>query len=200
MQSKDPKRIDAIRSFVQTFEKQNGRTPTVREIAGGTGISRSAAQRYLVAMDGDRDFSYHDGCIETPLTRRTQMRSTMVGVIGEIACGLPRYADEVAEEYLPLPVSLTGEGEFFLLRAVGESMIEAGISDGDLVLIRKQNTARTGQIVVALTEDEATLKRYFPEPGKRRIRLHPENSSMKDLYVPDCLIQGVAVKVIKELR
>ena len=79
-------------------------------------------------------------------------------------------------------------------------MIEAGIEDGDLVLIRQQNVADEGQIVVALIDDEATLKRFYPEPQKHRIRLHPENSRMEDIFVARCGIQGVAVKVLKDLE
>ena len=79
-------------------------------------------------------------------------------------------------------------------------MIEAGIEDGDLVLIRQQNVADEGQIVVALIDDEATLKRFYPEPQKHRIRLHPENSYMDDIIVDHCEIQGVAVKVLKDLE
>ena len=78
-------------------------------------------------------------------------------------------------------------------------MIEAGIDDGDLVLMREQNTAEPGQIVSALIEDEATLKRFYPEPQNKRVRLHPENSALEDIYVSDCLVQGVAVKIIKDL-
>ena len=80
-------------------------------------------------------------------------------------------------------------------------MIEAGIGDGDLVLIRQQSTADPGQIIVALVNDdeEATLKRFYPEPENRRVRLHPENRTMKDIYVDFCTIQGIAVKVIKDL-
>ena len=80
-------------------------------------------------------------------------------------------------------------------------MIEAGIDDGDLVLVRHQNHADPGQIVVALIgEDEATLKRFYPEPSKGIIRLHPENSKMEDIYAENCLIQGVACMVVKRLK
>ena len=79
-------------------------------------------------------------------------------------------------------------------------MIEAGIEDGDLVLIRVQSTAERGQIVVALVGDEATLKRYYPEPERRRVRLHPENESMEDIYVPSCVIQGVVVMLLRDLE
>ena len=78
-------------------------------------------------------------------------------------------------------------------------MIEAGIDNGDLVLIRQQNYADEGQIVVALIEEEATLKRFFPEPEHSRVRLHPENHAMEDIIVDNCIIQGVAVKVLKDL-
>lgn len=86
-----------------------------------------------------------------------------------------------------------------MLRANGESMIDAGISTCDLVLVRKQSEAKDGDIVVALVENENTLKRYFVDTENKQIRLHPENKTMEDIIVPDCKIQGVAVKVIKDL-
>ena len=98
-------------------------------------------------------------------------------------------------------VALFGKGNFFLLRANGDSMIEAGIDHGDLVLVRCQDHAEPGQIVVALIgDDEATLKRFFPDPSKGTIRLHPENSRLDDIIVEHCLIQGVAVHVLKDLQ
>ena len=111
--------------------------------------------------------------------------------------GVPKFAEENIEEYVCLPESLFGRGEFFLLRARGDSMIGAGIEDGDLVLIRQQNTAEYNQIVVALVDDEATLKRF--RPNEDHICLHPENNRYEDIIVDSCLIQGVAVKVIKDL-
>ncbi len=78
-------------------------------------------------------------------------------------------------------------------------MIEAGIHDGDLVLLRQQDSADEGQIVAARIGEKATLMRFFPEPKKHRIRLHPENAAMEDIFVPECEIQGVAVKVLKDL-
>ena len=99
-----------------------------------------------------------------------------------------------------LPVSMFGKGSFYILRADGDSMIEAGIEDGDMVIIRQQDAAEEGQIVVALVGDEATLKRYYLDKPRRRVRLHPENSSMQDVFVDNCVIQGVAVHVIKALE
>lgn len=88
-----------------------------------------------------------------------------------------------------------------MLRANGDSMTEAGIDHGDLVLVRCQDRAKPGQIVVALIgDDEATLKRFFPEPSKGIIRLHPENCKLDDIIVENCAIQGVAVHVLKDLQ
>ena len=112
-------------------------------------------------------------------------------VLGSVSCGVPKFAEENIEEYVRLPVALFGRGEFFILRANGDSMIEANIDDGDLVLIRQQNYADEGQIVVALMEDEATLKRYYPEPEKRRVRLHPSEGHHCDgLHHSRCCSQG----------
>jgi repressor LexA len=79
-------------------------------------------------------------------------------------------------------------------------MIDAGINNGDLVLIKKQNAAEPGQIVVALIDEDATLKRFYPEPEKKLIRLHPENKEMNDIYVEHCIIQGIAVNVLKNIN
>ena len=86
-----------------------------------------------------------------------------------------------------------------MLRTHGDSMIDAGIEDGDKVVVKKQNHAKAGDIVVALVGNETTLKRYYPEPEKQRVRLHPENKTMKDIIVRECYIQGVAEHVIKRL-
>ena len=125
--------------------------------------------------------------------------TTPVHLLGSIACGPFNFGEENILETYQFPTSFTGKGEFFLLHTFGQSMIDAGIEPGDLVLIRRQNTANPGDIVVVSVGDETTLKRYFPEPEKGRIRLHPENENMEDMYVKDCLIQGTAVKVIKDL-
>lgn len=128
------------------------------------------------------------------------MELTSVAVLGSISCGVPQLEEEYAEEFVTLPVSMFGKGEFYFLRANGNSMIEDGIDDGDLVLIRKQSEAKDGQIVVALVDNQNTLKRFFVDEKNHCIRLHPENKTMEDIIVPECVIQGVAVKVIKSLE
>lgn len=124
-------------------------------------------------------------------------------LVGKVACGLPQYVEENLQEYIPLPASYLGKGEYFVLETDGESMIGAGIEPGNLVVVRQQNTANPGDIVIALTsttDSTATLKRYYPEPRIRKIRLHPENSEMEDQYYDEVIIQGVAVKVLKNLE
>ena len=95
--------------------------------------------------------------------------------------------------------ALFGSGDFFILRAHGYSMVEAGIEPGDMVVVKKQNTANEGDIVVALVGSDTTLKRYYTDKKRRCVRLHPENKEMTDILTKDCRIQGVAQHVIKAL-
>ena len=198
MRSKDKTLMAAIEKFVSDYTDSNGISPTMQEVADGVGSSKATVQRYIgqLCEDGILDYSGY----RTMTSTKTKAAAIRVPVLGTIACGIPKFAEENIEEYVRLPVALFGKGNFFILRAYGDSMIEAGIDNGDLVLIRQQNYADEGQIVVALMEDEATLKRFYPEPKKHRIRLHPENSRMDDIYVDNCEIQGVAVKVLKDLE
>lgn len=198
MRSKDKTLMAAIEKFVSDYTDSNGISPTMQEVADGVGSSKATVQRYIAQLcdDGILDYSGY----RTMTSTKTKAAAIRVPVLGTIACGIPKFAEENIEEYVRLPVALFGKGNFFILRAYGDSMIEAGIDNADLVLIRQQNYADEGQIVVALMEDEATLKRFYPEPKKHRIRLHPENSRMDDIYVDNCEIQGVAVKVLKDLE
>lgn len=197
MRSKNETLLSAIEKFVSDYSDAHSYSPSFQEIADGVGVSLATAHRYVMKLN-------EDGALEYLGRRRvasSKNKSPVVRVpiLGSIACGIPKFAVENIEEYVKLPVSLFGSGDFFLLKAYGDSMIEAGIDDGDLVLIRQQNSAEEGQIVVALVDDEATLKRYYPEPKQHRIRLHPENLQMDDIYVDNCEIQGIAVKVFKDL-
>ena len=200
MRKKNPELYQTIKNYVELHYEKEGRSPTVREIESGTGITRPTVQRYLTAMRESGEIEYNGiRGVRTITMSKTARETAAVALVGQVACGTPIYAEENVQEYYRFPVALLGQGNFFLLRAKGESMIEAGISDGDLVLVRQQSTAEPGQIVVALIDDEATLKRFYPEPEYHRIRLHPENETMDDIYVENCLVQGVAVKVLKDL-
>ena len=120
--------------------------------------------------------------------------------LGYVPCGPLAEEYECIDGYVRLPASFVGNAKkCFLLTACGNSMIDVGINDGDLVLVKQQESAEYNDIVVALVDNEVTLKRYRPDPANRRIILHPENKRMKDIIVDECMIQGVAIKVIKDL-
>ena len=120
-----------------------------------------------------------------------------VPVIGKITAGEPILAVENVTDTFPIPIDFVGNSESFMLTVRGESMIEAGILNGDYILVRKQNTATNGEIVVALIEDEATVKTFYKE--KDHIRLQPENSTMDPIIVPNCEILGKVIGVFRKM-
>lgn len=199
MRRRNVELMNRIIEFAEQYYLENSSSPSVRTIADRFGIGVSTAYRYLLEMDERGLITYDGKRISNDRIEKLNSNSGVIraAVVGSIACGIPNLAEENVEEYVSLPRSMFGDGEFFILRANGESMIDAGIETGDLVVIRKQACAEDGQIVVALVEDEATLKRLYREKGK--VRLHPENRAMDDIIVDDCIIQGIAVKVIKDL-
>ena len=127
----------------------------------------------------------------------TSKEMVNVPVVGKITAGAPILAVENITDTFPIPIDFVGNSESFMLTVRGESMIEAGILDGDYILVRKQNTAENGQIVVALIEDEATVKTFYKE--KDHIRLQPENSSMSPIIVDDCKILGRVSGVFRKI-
>ncbi len=200
MQHKNEEYYKVLEEFIDAYFGDYGRAPSNREISDGTGLSTATVSRYLSTMR-EKGMLDYDG-YRNIITRRHGMHVdefVEVPILGSVACGIPKYADENIEGYVRLPVSLFGKGRFFLLHATGDSMTGIGIRSGDLILVRQQDDAEPGQVVVALVGDEATLKRYYPEPEKHRVRLHPENDGMEDIYVDDCIIQGVAVKSMREI-
>ncbi len=192
-------KIDKIRESIERFFDDTDKTPSIREISMLTGIPKSTVQRYVALMECERLLLKTDRGLETEKTAKTETHMVRVAKIGAIPCGPLSEQEEYIDGYIKLPRSFTGQGDFYLLTAQGNSMIEAGIDDGDLVLIKAQNHARFGDIVVALADGKSTLKRYYPNEEKRVIILHPENKDMEDIVVTDLFIQGVATKVIKGL-
>ncbi|MBO5286805.1 MAG: repressor LexA [Clostridia bacterium] len=188
-----------IKRCIDNFFDLNGYSPSVRDIAVVIGTPKSTVQRYLNNMRDMGIIKTGRFGIETEHISKTERATVSVPLIGFIPCGPLTEEEEYVDGYVQLPESFLGKGEFFILTASGTSMIEAGIDDGDLVVVRKQNVAKKGDIVVALADGKNTLKRYFPEPENKRIRLHPENEEMEDIFVTECFIQGVATKVIKSL-
>ena len=119
-------------------------------------------------------------------------------LVGSVVCGIPNPSEENYEDTYALPTDIFGKGHLFMLHAEGNSMIEAGISPGDLLVLRKQDSADDGEIIVALVDGETTLKRLYHRNGK--IILHPENRRMKDIVVDKCDVQGVLVSCIKKYQ
>ena len=201
MRTKNPENYSTIENYIDRYREINGGSPCVREIAAGTGIPKTTVSRYLQEMkeNGTLNYTGHRNIV-TKKAQELSRKMVKIPVLGAVSCGLPKFAEENIEDYYYMPEELLGSGRFYYLRASGDSMIEAGIQDGDTVLIRQQPTAEPGQIVVALVgPDEATMKRFYPEPEKHRIRLHPENRTMEDIYVDNCEIQGVAVKLMRDI-
>lgn len=199
IRKRDPEIMKQIAAFVEEYYFEYRRSPSLQKIADTVGISKATAYRYVVEMDDKGMLRYDGKSIQTHSIQKSDYKMNRVPVLGSIACGSPELTEEDFEEFIALPVALFGEGDFFILRTHGDSMVDAGIEDGDMVVVKKQDHAKAGDIVVALVGNETTLKTYYPEPQKHRVRLHPENKTMSDIIVRECYIQGVAERVIKEL-
>lgn len=196
--------LDVIRDAVRA----QGYPPSVREIATAVGLSSPASvQNHLTALEGK-------GYIRRGHSKRRALEvlsrvgsealppavagHRFVPLLGAVAAGQPLLAEENIEELLPLPEWLTPSVDCFALRVRGDSMMKAGILDGDVVVVRRQEDAENGDIVVALLGDDATLKRFFREEG--HVRLQPENDSMEPILTRDPRIAGRVTGVLRRLR
>lgn len=199
MRSKSRELMKAICQYAEQYYLQTGISPSTTKIADAVGVSRGTAYKYLVAMNDNGMIEYDGKNIQTEVTRKLNTETSQTAIVGSVPCGSLQYEEENIEEYISLPTAIFGKGDFYILHASGNSMIDAGIDDGDLVVIRKQNYASDGDIVVALVENQNTLKTFYRDEQSRKIILHPENKSMDDIVVDDCYIQGIACHVIKAL-
>lgn len=199
MRSKNPELMNEIKEYIEGYYLQNRQSPSTTKIADAVGIARGTAYKYLVEMAKRNMIEYNGKDISTDVTRKYNIEQTQTPIIGSVPCGSPQYEEENIEEYVSLPTAIFGKGDFFILKASGQSMIEAGIDDGDLVVVRKQIEANEGDIVVALVDNQNTLKRYYRDDENKKIILHPENKKMKDIIVEECFIQGVACNIIKSI-
>jgi repressor LexA len=195
----------AVLNWIRGFVLENQMPPTVREIGREFRISSAGVFGHLKALErkgflkrgklGARSLEL------SPAPAQAQAGGFLsrVPVVGRIAAGVPLLAIENVDGFIAVdPGFLKGEGgDFFALKVKGDSMIEAGIHEGDFVIARKQDTADDGDIVVALIEDEATLKRFRRE--RNRVFLEPANRRMKPIYPSDLMIQGVAKVVIRKM-
>ena len=200
MRTKDNELVNRIKLYIEEQIDRRGRMPTIRDIAEALDVGKSSVQRYLEYMVEQGILARGEYGYESIEQSRTE-RTVSVAKLGYIPCGPLSEEYECIDGYVRLPVSFVGNAKkCFLLTASGNSMIDAGINDGDLLLVRQQEEANYNDIVVALVENEVTLKRYRPDRGRGVIILHPENKRMKDIVVDECKIQGVAIKVIKDLE
>ena len=189
-----------ILAYIEKATLQKGYPPSVREICEAIGMkSTSTVHGHLIRLE-KKGLLYRDSmkprAISVPADHqayRTDM--VTVPVVGRVTAGMPILATENIEDYISLPQSMLGSGEHYILSVRGESMINAGILDGDYVVVRKQNTAYNGDIVIAMIEDEATCKRYYKENGG--FRLQPENPTMDPIIVPDLTILGKVVSLYR---
>ena len=198
MRTKDAELLENIKNYVEDFCNANGCGPAVREIAAQFNISRGTAQNYLAELreEGQLVMGTHNHYEEKGYGYDRE--TTNVAIIGTISCGPLAEAQQENRGYIRLPRSFVGSGSFFFLEAHGDSMINAGIEEGDLILVKKQQQADAGQIVVALVENESTLKRLMYSKRAKRYYLHPENEKYQDMFVDQLVIQGVVAKIIKD--
>ena len=196
MRTLNEETLRRMEEYIRERQRKDGVSPSYRRIMHALGMSSlNLVQRYVLVLENQgRIRRTRLGSIALP-KRLDAGKNKITPLVGDIACGQPSFAEENIEASYALPEAIFGKGELFMLHTHGDSMIDAGIREGDLIVVRKQNTADDGQIVVALMDGEATLKRLFHRDGK--IVLHPENRLMQDIVVDNCEIQGVLVSCIK---
>ena len=203
----------AILKFIENQVIANGYPPSVREIGKAVGLSSTATvHAYLEKLEKQGFIKKEDkkgrtlkvikGMDNKPFEKAskefyTQKELVDVPIIGKITAGQPILAVENVTDTFPIPVDFVGNSESFMLTVRGESMIEAGILDGDYILVKRQNDARNGEIVVALIGEEATVKTFYKE--KDHIRLQPENHTMDPIIVRDCQILGKVAGVFRKM-
>ncbi|MDR1184142.1 MAG: transcriptional repressor LexA [Coriobacteriales bacterium] len=203
-----------ILDFLSDFITRNGYPPSVREIGEAVGLSSSSTvHSHLNALE-DKGFIRRDPSSARALTvighsnemaheinpngaTRLPRNVVELPLVGRVAAGIPTLAEENVEESLLLPTQIVGDTSSFLLTVKGESMVDAGILDGDYVVVKEQPTANNGEIVVALIDDEATVKTFYRESD--RIRLQPENSAMAPIYTRDVTILGKVIALLRTL-
>ena len=191
-----------ILDYIKEEILKRGYPPAVREICEAVNLrSTSSVHSHLETLEKNgyiRRDPTKPRAIEICDDNFQMVRTEMVSlpVVGQVAAGTPILAEENVEETLILPEDIVGHGDVFILRVRGESMIQAGIMNDDYIVVHKQPDANNGEIVVALIEDEATVKRFYKENG--HIRLQPENDTMEPIIVPTVMILGKVVSLIRK--
>ncbi|NLO21689.1 MAG: transcriptional repressor LexA [Syntrophomonadaceae bacterium] len=190
-----------ILNYIKEKIRISGYPPSVREIGQAVGLrSSSTVHNHLVQLEEKgylkKDPTKPRAIIPVDGEGELQTSETIfLPLVGNVAAGAPILAEQNIEEYLPLPAELIGSGSHFILRVNGDSMIEAGIMDGDYLIVRQQHQANNGEIVVAIIEDEATVKRFYQRATG--IELRPENPAMTSIFVSEARIAGKAAGLLR---
>jgi len=187
-----------ILDYIENYIEVNGYPPSVREIGQAVDLkSTSTVHGHLNRLE--KKGLLHREAMKPrtiDVTRNDKPQMVKLPILGKVAAGVPILAEENADGYEMLPDSIVGNGDHYILEIRGESMITAGIMNGDFVVVKRQPTAQNGDIIIAMIDDEATCKRYFKEPD--RIRLQPENPRMHPMYVRSVEILGKVVAVYRK--
>ena len=191
-----------VLTFISTYTEENSFPPTVRDISNHLGISLRAVQDHILALQKKgflsqsqkkaRSIRVLSDCRE----KEPQTYISKVPLLGTVAAGKPLLSEENLDGYVNLTEPFVRPGKsYFALRVRGQSMINAGILDGDLAVVEQSSTAIDGQIIVAVIDDAITLKRYYKESG--RIRLQPENPEFQAIYCTDVRIVGILSNIVR---
>jgi repressor LexA len=191
-----------ILEVIRDFTHERGYPPSVREIGERVGLSSSSTvQSHLKSLE-KRGLIHRDPTKPRALVAgrkhdRREVEHGVLPIVGKVAAGLPITAAENVEGEFPVPADLARKHGSFMLRVSGDSMVEAAILDGDLIVVSPQPDARNGEIVVAMLEGEATVKRFYRESG--RVRLQPENRAMEPIYADDVTILGRVAAIYRRV-
>ncbi len=191
----------AILNYIKKSKVKKGYPPAVREIGDAVGLSSSSTVHSHLNQLENKGYIKRDPTKPRAIEvmdgiSRTAKEVVDVPLLGRVTAGVPILAVENIEDTYPLPLDFVRDDDVFMLRIQGDSMINAGIHNEDMVVIRKQNTAHDGEIVVALMEDEATVKRFYKE--KDHIRLQPENENYEPIITRDVMILGKVIALIRQ--
>lgn len=195
--AKTDERINNVFSYIEGYINNYGYPPSVREICRDLSIKSTATCHCYLKKLEDRGLITVGGNKKRAIMlTKPKADCISVPLVGSIAAGAPILAVENLEEYYPLSRDFESSAETFMLNVRGDSMKEIGIFNGDKVIIRKQETAENGEIIAALVDDSATVKRFFKRDGK--FILHPENAAYDDIIVDDVIVLGKVIGLIRK--
>lgn len=197
-------RQNLILDYIKDKIRHDGYPPSVREIGEAVGLkSSSSVHSHLLQLEEKgllkRDPTKPRAIIPVDMYADTELISQTLAlpVVGNVAAGTPILAEQNIENYLPVPADFIGQGTHYILRVKGESMIEAGIMDGDFLIVKQQADAANGEIVVAILDDEATVKRYYRRDGY--VELRPENSALQPIIADEVQIAGKVSGLLRRM-